>query len=252
MAFSIDDGWDFAIPVVRAGNAAFGAYCRAGAWVARGIATGQITEPVVPGIVAAMWTSPELAQKLADAGLWVAVEDGWLLPHYLDRNPSADVMRRRKVQTAKRNALGRDPALRHAIRTRDQDRCRYCGITVRWSDRKGPQGGTYDHVDPDGPNSYENLVVSCRSCNSAKGSRTPEEAGMPLRAAPGTPSGMQIRSRSESRSDLDISRASTPPKGGKGARQRDALPPTHHYEDDGTGTCAHCPLPRIHKVHPAA
>lgn len=67
-----------------------------------------------------------------------------------------------------------------AVRQRDGDRCRYCGTVVDWADRKGPRGGTYDHIDPNGPTTIENLVVCCRACNAKKGARTPEEAGMRL------------------------------------------------------------------------
>jgi DnaD/phage-associated family protein len=67
-----------------------------------------------------------------------------------------------------------------AVRQRDGSACRYCGKIVNWDDRRGIDGGTYDHVDPDGDNSVENIVVACRSCNSKKQDRTPEEACMPL------------------------------------------------------------------------
>ncbi|MCL6594044.1 MAG: HNH endonuclease, partial [Alicyclobacillus sp.] len=73
-----------------------------------------------------------------------------------------------------------DINLTRTVKQRDGDKCRYCGVTVNWRDRKGPQGGTYDHVDPDGPNTPENIVVACRSCNSKKGRRKPEDAGLTL------------------------------------------------------------------------
>lgn len=66
------------------------------------------------------------------------------------------------------------------IKARDGDRCRYCGKTVNWADRRSGDGATYDHVVPGGPETDENIVVACRSCNTAKGGRTPEEAGMEL------------------------------------------------------------------------
>lgn len=64
------------------------------------------------------------------------------------------------------------------VRERDRNVCRYCGVEVNWTDRRGQHGGTYDHVDPLGDSSADNLVVACRSCNSRKASRTPEDAGM--------------------------------------------------------------------------
>lgn len=76
--------------------------------------------------------------------------------------------------------LYNDMRLLKQVRERDGDFCRYCGKLVNWKDRKGADGGTYDHVDPDGENLLENIVVACRSCNSRKRDRTPEEANMPL------------------------------------------------------------------------
>ena len=71
-----------------------------------------------------------------------------------------------------------------AVRSRDGDSCRYCRREVDWLNRRGKTGGTYDHVDPEGETSVENLVVACRGCNSKKGRRTPQDAGMRLHKAP--------------------------------------------------------------------
>lgn len=68
-----------------------------------------------------------------------------------------------------------------AVKRRDGSHCRYCWTEVRWNDRKSSSAATVDHLDPDGPNSVDNCVVACRSCNSAKGERTPEEAGMQVK-----------------------------------------------------------------------
>jgi hypothetical protein len=57
----------------------------------------------------------------------------------------------------------------------DAWQCVYCG-------REGDDL-TIDHVQPQsrgGATSFENSLTACRSCNSRKGDRTPEEAGMPL------------------------------------------------------------------------
>jgi len=63
---------------------------------------------------------------------------------------------------------------RHKIYKRDGYACRYCGATEPLS---------LDHVKPraqGGSDDPENLVTACRSCNSRKNARTPQEAGMPL------------------------------------------------------------------------
>ncbi len=81
----------------------------------------------------------------------------------------------RPDRLAKIHAVTRD-----LVQRRDRGCCRYCGQPVNWKDRRGPLGGTYDHVDPSGPGDETNVVVACRGCNSTKGSRTPEEAGLRL------------------------------------------------------------------------
>lgn len=100
------------------------------------------------------------------------------VPDWEMYNPPA--AKRYDPTSARRQALFRDPELREQVRARDGDNCRYCGHEVIWTDRRSPLGGTYDHLDPYGENSIENLVVACRGCNSQKGRRTPEEAGMEL------------------------------------------------------------------------
>lgn len=103
-----------------------------------------------------------------------------------------------------RKALHRDRSLCERIIARDKSRCRYCGAQVNWKDRRGPQGATYDHVDPhelssdpNVGNTLLNVVVACRACNTAKGDRTPEEAHMTLLGPPGSrPSSNQVAAKS--------------------------------------------------------
>lgn len=62
---------------------------------------------------------------------------------------------------------------------RDGGACRYYGSSTRLS---------LDHIIPlvsGGPDDEENLVLACVPCNSRKGGRTPEQARMRLRPAPG-------------------------------------------------------------------
>lgn len=69
---------------------------------------------------------------------------------------------------------------REAVFRRDLGRCRYC-------DTRLETNYAIDHVIPKsrgGSNDLDNLVLTCKSCNSRKGARTPEEAGMSLRPIP--------------------------------------------------------------------
>lgn len=113
---------------------------------------------------------------------WPETAADFYLHHYLASNPSREET---DVARAKAAEL-RDSELRAAVRHRDKGRCRYCEVKVRWSDRRSAQGGVFDHVDPTIAAGAANLVVSCRGCNSRKGKRTPDAAGMTLLPVPGT------------------------------------------------------------------
>lgn len=73
---------------------------------------------------------------------------------------------------------------RRNVLIRDAGCCQYCAATPSIRDL------TLDHVVPrsrGGRSTWENLVTACGPCNRRKGSRTPEEAGMALRARPARP-----------------------------------------------------------------
>ena len=73
---------------------------------------------------------------------------------------------------------------RHNIFERDKNTCQYCG---RHFDRKDLN---LDHVFPrdrGGAMNWENIVCSCIKCNTKKGNRTPDEAGMKLIRRPERP-----------------------------------------------------------------
>ncbi len=66
---------------------------------------------------------------------------------------------------------------RRNLFARDHNRCQYCGKHHHTSEL------SIDHVIPrtqDGPDTWENLVCACTSCNSRKGGRTPKQANMKL------------------------------------------------------------------------
>ncbi|MCP4748508.1 MAG: HNH endonuclease [Desulfobacteraceae bacterium] len=78
---------------------------------------------------------------------------------------------RSRVPFSKRNVL-----------IRDGNKCAYCGA-------RGAKL-TIDHIMPrsrGGRSNFENCVASCRSCNTRKGCRTPNEANMYLRKRPVQP-----------------------------------------------------------------
>jgi 5-methylcytosine-specific restriction endonuclease McrA len=85
-----------------------------------------------------------------------------------------------RESSKRRKAFYADARLCKSVRGRDGNRCRYCGKEVNWADKKGVNGGTYDHVDPNGENNIENVVVACRACSSQKGDRTLADANMNL------------------------------------------------------------------------
>lgn len=73
--------------------------------------------------------------------------------------------------------------------TRDDFRCQYCG------EERSAGELTFDHVIPrvrGGKTTWENIVAACVSCNSRKGSRTPEEAGLELRQKPVMPKRLPV------------------------------------------------------------
>ena len=67
---------------------------------------------------------------------------------------------------------------------RDKFQCQYCFIKLPASEL------TFDHVIPvskNGVTSWDNVVSSCKSCNTKKGSKTLKESGMQLLKIPKKP-----------------------------------------------------------------
>ena len=71
----------------------------------------------------------------------------------------------------------RVPFNRRNIYARDDNQCQYCGQKFKTQDLN------LDHVVPrarGGRATWDNIVCSCIECNTKKGCRTPQEAGMAL------------------------------------------------------------------------
>ena len=70
---------------------------------------------------------------------------------------------------------------KHRLFARDRHVCAYCGAHCPESDL------TVEHIVPvsrGGRHEWTNVVTACRSCNTRKGNRRPEEAHMPLLYVP--------------------------------------------------------------------
>lgn len=106
-------------------------------------------------------------------------EDGMLLRtiHSEQRSPSVVRLRSRIKRPRPQLKLSR-----RSVFARDNYTCQYCGC--RGSDL------TVDHVIPKrlgGGTTWENLVCSCRKCNSKKGDKTLAQSGMILKQLPRRP-----------------------------------------------------------------
>lgn len=201
----IDDGFSDHPKVMRVGNEAVGVFARTAAWSASHNTDGLVPAAVVtmyggleqltPTVVRKLGGGPRvIRERLLEARLWEPGELGGIVVHdFLRYNPSRNEV---EGERARRAEL-RDPEIVAAVRLRDGDLCRYCGRAVKWSDRRGEGGGTYDHVVPDLVAGVDNIVVACRACNARKGRRTPAEAGMTLLPVPGAESRLRSVPRSE-------------------------------------------------------
>src|SRR2546423_11703610 len=95
-------------------------------------------------------------------------------PRAVSRVPS--VVRLRRYVNVRRRRQS-EFMRRRRIFVRDRFRCQYCG------QKRSAHELTLDHITPRsqaGRSTPENLATACVPCNTRKGSRTPEEARMPL------------------------------------------------------------------------
>ena len=70
---------------------------------------------------------------------------------------------------------------RREILRRDKHTCQYCGSTKHL---------TIDHVQPvskGGKHTWNNVITACERCNSRKGDRTPQQAGLIMKTFPKSP-----------------------------------------------------------------
>ena len=109
-----------------------------------------------------------------------SIGNGWLV-----RSPSTSIHVPEQIRLTfgNRERLWKVPPVnRREVLRRDAHSCQYCGSNRHL---------TLDHVMPrskGGPHTWDNVVTACRVCNQRKGSRTPDEAQMPLHMQPRAPS----------------------------------------------------------------
>lgn len=184
------------------------------------------TDGFIPDHEPPHWGVPRVdkyVEALVSEGLWQPCDSGWMIRNWLIRQPGAAQVAMRRAGNARRQALFRDPGLKRAIRARDQDLCRYCGEAVTFGAGRAASSGSFDHIDPSGPNSLENLVVACVPCNSRKLNRPLDECGMEL---------LPIGTNASSNALRNASREE---------KRREEIPPTP--ADAGAGCAAHYPTP---------
>ena len=126
---------------------------------------------------------------IGDARMLVAMDKAEIVETYYGQSIRSASMTMEKPAVARLTTPFKKPKRpikfsRTNIYTRDQYCCAYCGKQFPGEEL------TYDHVVPKtygGQTTWENIITSCSACNTLKGGRTPEEAGMPLLRKPSKP-----------------------------------------------------------------
>jgi len=94
---------------------------------------------------------------------------------------SERVIRLRFYVSMPLSRTAREKPTKAAIYRRDNNTCQYCGST---------RSLTIDHLIPrckGGDSSWTNVALACSTCNTRKGSKTPEQVGLKLRKKPRPP-----------------------------------------------------------------
>lgn len=150
--FAIDDQFPFNTKVMCAGNAAVGAWVRMGAWSAQ-----QLTDGFVPAAVARqIATDTELACLLAvppgaERGLLVEQDGGFLLPDFLDYNPSKATTVKKRQANAERMRRTRQGVRENVQENVHAHNTRTNGVTaseVRASPTPNPISNSSTHSSP--------------------------------------------------------------------------------------------------------
>ncbi len=100
--FRIDDTFADHPKVTSAGNAAAGLWVRCGTYSSRFLLDGQ-----VPGDIARRYGSRREIERLVLARLWMPCDGGFIMPDFLDYNPSAEQVKLERKKAAERQRRAR-------------------------------------------------------------------------------------------------------------------------------------------------
>lgn len=154
MAYWVDDGFDTWAEVAQAGTAAVGLYIRCGAWIARNLVNGRISDAVVPGEIAGMYGTVEWRRRLVDVGLWAIEGSGYRDLRYFDLNPTLQQIEAKRARLA---AAGRKGGLAKRKPSKRQARASPSLDSL-------PLPSTKEEGGRPSPHSYEADGHECRWC----------------------------------------------------------------------------------------
>lgn len=139
--FKVDDKISFHAKVLKAKNAAFGAWVRIGAWCAE-----RETDGVIPFEAAVLMASPEELATLVKVELLHELEEGFQVHDYLAYNPSKAQLLAQRAEWAERRGHNRR-RVSHVVSHSDTPLDTRERLTERLT--KTPGTGTGEGSDPD-------------------------------------------------------------------------------------------------------
>jgi hypothetical protein len=108
--FKIDDGFDNHPKIIKVGNAAAGLYVRCGAYCAR-----HLTDGFISNEICRQYGSKRLFMLLVKEGLWEPTSDGYIMHDYLSYNPSRAEVEAERKAAAERQRQSRERRRSHAV-----------------------------------------------------------------------------------------------------------------------------------------
>lgn len=114
----IDDGFSEHPKIIGLSDRAFRLHVTALTYCARNLTDGALTERSVKVVCAAANATRKHVVELRDAALWLVADGGFEVKDYLEYNPPADVVKKRRADAASRQKRHRE---RNALRDGSPD-----------------------------------------------------------------------------------------------------------------------------------